>query len=750
MRTSAGFDGAAASWQPGDPMPRLLQEELSLASSRATDFQRALRVILRRLCCELDWDFGEAWVPSRDGSVLKPGPVWPRSNPQYLPYRRASRRLGFLPGGGLPGRAWLGRAPVAVADIEAEAASDFTRRDSALETGFHTAAAIPLLAGAEEVVAVVVLYRCRQGGADDRELEMLRHVVAPLGPVLAQKRVEVELAARERQQKSVAHLGMAALADETDLDTLLDTAVRLTAATLGIGHCMLVEYRIGSEKLQLRAGVGWRPGTAEGSEMLAGATTQAGYTLQSREPVIVPDFDREERFRPGALLQDHGIVSGLSVVVYGHEMPFGVLSVHGQQRRSFTRDDVHFLQAIANVIGSTIDRKRVEGELEEHRQHLETLVARRTTQLEKSHERLRLAERLASVGTLAAGLGHDLGNTILPMLCRLDALAARQLPESAREDIGAVRHAVDYLRQLSQGLRHLALDKDHRPAGGGHTNLADWWKQAAPLLQSALPEHVKLYCDLAPSLPSVAVAPHRLTQAVLNLVSNAAEAIVGSGQVAVRGEVEEGGTAVRLSVTDDGKGMTEDARRHALEPFFTTKTRGLSTGLGLALVHGIAKGSGGSVDIESSDGEGTSVHVSLPTTAAASVSEVIDEDAALDAPLLAVGISLTDARIAAYASLLVRSAGLDAQTCGPTEPGNCRIWITEPGEETAEAAKRFIEGDARRRVVLFGDEPGRIGPGHFFVDQRGGPDAMRQGLREVVFQLLEEDDEREEDSRPLR
>ena len=97
--------------------------------------------------------------------------------------------------------------------------------------------------------------------------------------------------------------------------------------------------------------------------------------------------------------------------------------------------------------------------------------------------------------------------------------------------------------------------------------------------------------------------------------------------------------------------------------------------------------------------------------------------------------------MAAYASLLVRSAGLDTRMCEPTDPGKCRIWLTEPAEETNEAAKRFLAGDARRRIVLFGDSPGREGPGYFFVDRRGGPDAMRRGLREVVFQLLEEDDE---------
>ena len=734
---SAGARASEADMRPDAIMPMLLQEELSLAASRAKSTRRALRIIIRRLCGEFDWDFGEAWVPSRDGTVLKPGTVWPRSNPDYVPFRQASRRLGFLPGSGLPGRAWLERRPIGIADVEVAPAEHFTRRDAALATGIHTTVALPLLAGREDVVAIVVLYRIGPPRLDSREIEVLRHLVAPLGPVVAQKRVQVELAARERQQKAVAHLGMVALADETQLDALLDTAVRLTVATLGIGHCMLLEFRAKDETLQLRAGIGWKTGTR--ARISASPDTQAGYTLQNREPVIVPDFDRETRFEPSPLLREHGVVSGLSVVVYGHGVPYGVFSAHGKQRRSFTRDDVHFLQSVANIIGSTIERRRTAAELAEHRQHLETLVGRRTTQLEKSHERLRLAERLASVGTLAAGLGHDLGNTILPMLCRLDALAARNLPDSAQEDLDAVRHAVDYLRQLSQGLRHLAIDKDHR--GGSHmTILPHWWKQASPLMRSALPARVTLSCTLPEELPPVAIAPHRLTQAVLNLVSNSAEAIEGEGEVSIVGSHDAEENCVRVSIMDDGKGMSTEARRHALEPFFTTKTRGLSTGLGLALVHGIAKACGGSVDIDTVPGEGTAIHLSIPTLNAPA-RRLIETDTDPAGPVSVVGISLGDQRMAAYASLLVRSAGLDVRECDPNDPGKCRIWITEPAAETHEAAKRFLAGGGRRRVVLFGDSPGREGPGYFFVDRRGGPDAMRQGLREVVFQLLEEEDE---------
>ena len=94
------------------------------------------------------------------------------------------------------------------------------------------------------------------------------------------------------------------------------------------------------------------------------------------------------RFEPSELLKSHGVVSGLSVLIHGHPKPFGVVAVHGRLRRSFTPDDVHFLQALANVVAAAIERDSAQSELDEHRRHLETLVARRTAELEQSHERL--------------------------------------------------------------------------------------------------------------------------------------------------------------------------------------------------------------------------------------------------------------------------------------------------------------------------------------------------------------------------
>jgi len=735
----------------GKPLPqedeiRRLQESLSLATSKAKDSNRALVAVIRGLCNAFEWSFGEAWVLSRDGTVLKPGPAWPRTNPDYRKFRSASRRMGFLSGAGLPGRAWRARAPLWVEDIETEPATHYTRRQLALDGGLRSAVALPLASG-EDVVSVVVLYRDEPAPTDDAQLASMATVVAPLGPVVARKRVEVELAERERQQKAVAHLGLHALEETTDVEALLDEAVRVAAETLGVEYCKLLECQSDTGTLLLRAGIGWRPGLLGTCEVVADRGSQAGFTLLCGKPVIVQDLDREERFTPSRLLREHDVVSGLSVIVHGHQSPFGVLAVHARQRRPFTPDDVHFLQAVANVVGTALERNRTQAELDDHRRHLEKLVAQRTDQLEASYERLRTAERLASIGTLAAGLGHDLGNTILPILCRLDALEAESLGPKAREELAAVRHAVEYLRQLSQGLRLFALDPRDSTASTGVTVLEDWWECVSPLLLNALPKRIALHAEFASELPPVAVATHRLSQAVLNLVSNAAEAITGRGRVRIRAERVED-DLVHLTVDDNGRGMSPEVRKHSLDPFFTTKTRGLSTGLGLALAHAVAQTSGGTLEIESEEGKGTSVILALP---------VADGGRLRPRRERVATISLSDPRIASYVRLLIRSLGVevasqsnsDPANSDPAndEPGESDVWVTEPTTETLEAARSYVKRDPNRRVLFFGEDPA-LGhePGFIFIDRRRGPDAMRQ----AVMQLLENDESDTSDSHPVR
>src|SRR5215207_7610141 len=169
------------------------------------------------------------------------------------------------------------------------------------------------------------------------------------------KRTEKEIERRTHQQAVVAELGRQALA-ETDLLALMDQAVSLVAQTLDVEYCKILELLPEGDELLLRAGVGWEEGLVGRATEGTGLDSQAGFTLLSGEPVIVEDLREEERFSASALLQDHGAVSGMSVIILKREQPFGILGVHTKSRRAFTGDDVNFLQAVANVLAAAIER----------------------------------------------------------------------------------------------------------------------------------------------------------------------------------------------------------------------------------------------------------------------------------------------------------------------------------------------------------------------------------------------------------
>ncbi len=172
-------------------------------------------------------------------------------------------------------------------------------------------------------------------------------------------RAEVELRVRARQQAAIAELGQRALA-ATDLDAMLEDAAALVSQTLDVEYCEILELTADGRALRLRAGVGWKPGRVGRATVDAGAGSHGGYTLLAREPVIVEDLRAETRFASSRLLNEHGVESGVSVIVGGPEGPFGALGAHTTERRRFTQDDVGFLQSVANVLATAIERRRAE------------------------------------------------------------------------------------------------------------------------------------------------------------------------------------------------------------------------------------------------------------------------------------------------------------------------------------------------------------------------------------------------------
>lgn len=231
---------------------------------------------------------------------------------------------------------------------------------------------------------------------------------------------EARLHERIRQQEVVALLGLRALT-ETDLTVLMQTAVEQVAQTLHIQYAKVLELMPDGNEFLLRAGVGWKDGLVGTTIVEGGRDSQAGYALLSSEPVIVTDLRTETRFHASSLFTQHNIISGMTVSIEGEGAAWGALGVHSAEVRVFTRNDIHFLQSVANLLASSISRARAQQAEREQRIFAEAL---RDT-----------AEALSSTLDLAQVLDRILGNV------------ERVMPHDAADIMlveGDVAHVVRY------------------------------------------------------------------------------------------------------------------------------------------------------------------------------------------------------------------------------------------------------------------------------------------------------------------
>ena len=205
--------------------------------------------------------------------------------------------------------------------------------------------------------------------------------------ITERKQAEELLKTRTQQQAVVIALGQRALAG-TNLLALMDEATQLVAQSLDVEYCKVLELMGDGNALLLRSGVGWQQGLVGQATVSTQADSQAGYTLITNEPVIVSDLRTETRFSDTPLLHEHGVVSGVSVIIPGSNRPFGVLGAHTSIKRTFTQENVHFLQSVANVLATAMERQRAEEELRRQNRRSQlfaeiTLKIRQSLQLEE-------------------------------------------------------------------------------------------------------------------------------------------------------------------------------------------------------------------------------------------------------------------------------------------------------------------------------------------------------------------------------
>lgn len=393
------------------------------------------------------------------------------------------------------------------------------------------------------------------------------------------------------------------------------------------------------------------------------------------------------------------------------------------------------LPLFVGVMRDISERKRVERELDAHRQNLEQLVQERARDLEATHEKLRMTDRLAAIGTLAAGLGHDMNNVLLPVRARLNALDSMNRSAEVREHLAAIRKSCAYLQQLSDGLHMLALNPDEVETVEEVTDIHEWWSTVGVILTKAVPEGVRFSTDIEAGLPPVPLAPHKLTQAVLNLVVNSGEALRSktkrSRHASIRlwAHASHGGREVHLGVADNGPGMTPEIRARALDAFFTTKKRGLGTGLGLSLVHGVVRTAGGEIDIATEEGKGTEIVLTLPA--------VHGPTSDRDAKERNATICLRDRRTASMAAHILEAAGWRVRLSDEPRPDGASLWVVEPSAKALVAATEFLQITGRAIVVVGRPRSRRswTEPGAWIADDPHDFDSLRDALGSAIHHL---------------
>lgn len=418
-------------------------------------------------------------------------------------------------------------------------------------------------------------------GADLLEIEGRAEIVGMFRDLAARERVDAELAARARQQDVVAELGRQALVDP-DVSALMDVAVGLVARTLDVEYAKVLELLPGGEALVLRAGVGWKEGCVGRATVGAGLDSQAGYTLAVDAPVVVEDLSRETRFRGPPLLVEHGVVSGMTVVV-GAGRPWGVLGAHTTACRLFSADDTRFLQTVAHVLAEAIERAEVDAALRAAhdqerrlRQRLEA-YARQAVNAQEAERRHIARELHDEVGQILTGLSLTLENGE-----RLPAEALSNRLDRARVLVGELLHRV---RDLSLDLRPAVLDD----LGLGPALL---WLAERFTAQTGV-EVALSHSGLDGRLtPEVEIAAYRIAQEALTNVARHAE--IGRATLScVLGQ-----EALVVEVTDQGVGFGLDAA-------------GAGLGSGLVGMEERARATGGRLRVESHPDRGTRVVAEL-------------------------------------------------------------------------------------------------------------------------------------------
>ncbi|MBI3079117.1 MAG: GAF domain-containing protein, partial [Deltaproteobacteria bacterium] len=317
-------------------------------------------------------------------------------------------------------------------------------------------------------------------------------------------------------------------------------------------------------------------------------------------PYEIPDLAADPNVTHQDLFLEAGLRSSLIVPLRARNESLGSLSVFDCRQRRYTPEESQALQELATVAALAIENRRLYKNLEQA-----------CEEVKATQQQLIQAERLTAVGRLVSGVAHELNNPLTSILGFVDLLHEQSQDPEQKECLGRVvresQRAARIIRQLLRVARQEAM---HQQAVSLNALVQE--VLALKAYQCTV-NQITITTELAPDLPETVGDPQLLTQVVLNLVTNAEQAMLGAhgrGTLALR--TRRVGTELHLEVEDDGPGIPADLQDKLFLPFVTTKAVGQGTGLGLSVCLGIAEQHGGTIRLESEKGKGTRFTVIVP------------------------------------------------------------------------------------------------------------------------------------------
>jgi PAS domain S-box-containing protein len=312
------------------------------------------------------------------------------------------------------------------------------------------------------------------------------------------------------------------------------------------------------------------------------------------------------------------------------------------------------------------------------------------TQRRQLEEQQRQSQKLEAIGMIAGGIAHDFNNLLLGIVGHTELARDATAPGSrTREDLEQVLRAAERGRELVQ--RILTFSR-RREVTRVPTRLEEPLREALGLLRASLPATIEMREQFDPRTPAVLADSTEVHQILMNLATNSAHAMEQGGVLEVRLEPFDAdeefarrhpeilpGPHAKLTVTDRGRGMSEEVLRRAFEPFFSTRAPGAGTGLGLSVIRGIVRDQGGLITLWSRPGEGTRVEILLPA---------LPSDATLPGPSAAPPAGLQGREV----MLVDDEPALASLQRRRLEDLGCRVTVHTSSPEALEDFRRRPDG----------------------------------------------------------